>query len=143
MKPTHSRNLTVAVFVSAVVLFLHFAKLSPTFAADGTDAQWDGAVQASRHAGKPTLVVFAAASCTSGLDLQAEFRRREVADELEHYFVYTVDMTGATPEALNHANQFNIDELPQLIRFDTDQQETGRTQPLPPQQFAEWLKAGR
>ena len=142
MKPAQARNLTATIFICLVVLFLRAGRLSPTFAADGSDAQWDSAVQTSRNSGKPTLVLFTASWCAGGQTIRAALRRADVAVELDHYCVYIVDLTHASVETQDHANRLGVDDVPQLIRFDTEQKETGRTTSLMADQLVQWLKDG-
>ena len=115
---------------------------STTFAADGADRYWDQAAQEARTSGKPTIVLFTADWCPACRALHAAFRRDDVLAELDHYNLYTVDLTHPTPQAQEHARKYGAEYIPLMIRFDTDQKETGRTNSLPPEKLVEWLKAG-
>ena len=100
---------------------------STTFAADGADRYWDAAVRDSQASGKPTIVLFTADWCPACQALHRELASPEAQAELDHYYVYTVNMTNPTPQIAQHAQQFGARYIPLMIRYDTDQKETART----------------
>lgn len=137
-----NKILTGTLFVLVGMIVYRSLHPSTTFAADGTDVYWDYAVRESQASGKPTLVMFTAAWCPA---CQATHRILDTPAgqaELSHYYVYTVDLTNPTHAASEHARQFGAKWIPLLIRYDTNQKETARTNSLPPNELIEWLKAG-
>jgi thiol:disulfide interchange protein len=138
---------TTRIFTGALAVLLGlvvYRSLHPstTFAADGLDSRWDYAVQESRDSGKPTLVLFTADWCSACQALHRTLATPAAQAELAHYYVFTVNLTNETHADEVHASQFGARYIPLLIRDDTDEKETDRTNSLPPEELVEWLKDG-
>jgi thiol:disulfide interchange protein DsbD len=136
-------KLLVAVLV-VLAGTIGYRALHPSlaFAADGTDAAWDAAAREARESGKPTIVLFTADWCPACRALHAAFARPDVADELDHYYCFKMDLTRPTPQAQRHARQFGANYIPLMVRFDREGNETGRTNSMPVNQLVQWLKDG-
>ncbi|HEX3359183.1 MAG TPA: thioredoxin fold domain-containing protein [Tepidisphaeraceae bacterium] len=136
-------RLITGVFLLLIGVFV-YRSLHPatTFAADGIDSTWDAAVQESHDSGKPTIVLFTAGWCPACQMLHRELSTGAVEAELAHYYFHTVSLTQPTPQNQEHARQFGARYIPLMIRYDTNQKETGRTNFLPTEQLVEWLKEG-
>ena len=137
-----NRILTgVLVALLGLIVYRSFHP-STTFAADGKDAYWDAAVRESQASGKPTIVLFTADWCPACQALHRELASSEAQAELSHYYVYTVNLTNQTHAMSDHAHQFGARYIPLMIRYDTDQKETARTNWLSEADLIQWLKAG-
>jgi thiol:disulfide interchange protein DsbD len=135
------------ILVGVLVLLLGtiaYRALHPSmaFAADGIDPAWDQAVQEAHASGKPTIVLFTADWCPACRALHTSFTRPDVDAELDHYYLVKVDLTHPSLSAQEHARKYGAEYIPLMIRFDTDQKETARTNSLPPENLVQWLKAG-
>ena len=136
------KNLAVVILIAGLLFYgLH---RPTTFAADGTDPDWDAAVRQSEYVKLPTVVLFTAGWCPSCQALHASvLSRGDVQEELHrHYVLYTVDLTHPSPAVQAHARKLGISAIPTLIRFDANQKETARTHGMSAEQTMEWLKAG-
>ena len=145
--PDIDTRLKAAVALLVVIGLMMFYRLqhpSTTFAADGIDPDWDAAVQHSREAAEPTVVLYTANWCpTCQLLHRSVLPRSDVQHELMgHYSFYTVDVTNPTPQAMAHMQKFGVRYIPLMIRYDVNGQETDRTNYLPPDELIAWLKAG-
>src|SRR5437764_5927649 len=89
--------LAILVVLGGIMVYRLYHP-STTFAADGIDPAWDAAVQRSRDAGRPTVLLFTAAWCPACRALHANvLSRGDVQDELHgHYSFFRVDMTNQT-----------------------------------------------
>jgi thiol:disulfide interchange protein DsbD len=136
------KNTAILLLIGGV--FFYRMQTPTTFAADGTDADWDAAVQSSKDSGQPTVILFTAHWCPSCQALHANvLSRSDVQYELSsHYNYYTVDLTSPSPEVQAHARKLGVYGIPCLIRYDINQQETDRTHGMDAQQMIAWLKAG-
>jgi thiol:disulfide interchange protein len=120
---------------------MHFG--ATTFAADGTDPGWDAAAQRAHEVGEPTLVLFTADWCPYCRTLESEvLPSAGVQEELRHYNFLTVQMGHPSKEDSAHASQLRVGGYPQLIRFDAEGKETGRSYFMDPRAMAAWLKEG-
>ena len=138
-------KLATIAFLALLGLFIYrLHQPSTTFAADGTDPDWDAAVQRSALAHQPTVVLFTAGWCPACQALHANvLSRADVRAELQgHYTLYTVDLTHPSAQVQAHAEKFHADYIPLLVRYDVDGKETARTNYLPPAELIAWLKAG-
>jgi len=130
--------------VLGIMFFYRMSHPATVFAADGSDPDWDAAVQRSHDAGQPTVILFTAGWCPACRALHGDvLSRSDVQEELQrHYSFYTVDLTNPSPQVQMRSQKFGVRYIPQLIRYDADGKETGRTNCLPAEQLIAWLKAG-
>ena len=135
---------TAILVVLGVVFFYRMSHPATVFAADGMDADWDAAVRRSHDAGRPTVVLFTAGWCPACRALHGSvLSRDDVQDELaRHYCFYTVDLTNPSQQDQIRSQKFGVLYIPQLIRYDANGKETGRTNYIPGDQLIAWLKAG-
>ncbi len=139
------RTAALAILgVLCVMLFYRMGHPSTTFAADGTDPDWDSAVRLSQETGQPTVVLFTADWCGCCRSLHANvLSRSDVQEELQRHFnFYTVDLSSPTPQVQAHARKLGVSGIPLLIRYDVNGKETERTHGMSPEQMIDWLKAG-
>src|SRR6188474_2174884 len=110
------RTKFTALVVAGLLGLMIYRVCSPstTFAADGTDPDWDAAVQRSRATHQPTVVLFTADWCPACQALHNNvLTRPDVQTEMErHYTCYKVDLTNPTPAAQAHAQKFGVQYIP-------------------------------
>ena len=139
-----NRNLAVIAVVLVLVGGYVALKWHTPFVADGMGGTWDAAVQRSRTAHRPSLVVFTADWCPGCQALYSDvLSRGDVIDEIDnHYTMTTVDMTRPSHAAGARSSKYGVRGIPTLIRFDAEGNETARMHYLPPEQMLAWLRAG-
>jgi len=132
------------VAILGVMFFYRMSHPSTMFAADGTDVDWDTAVQQSRNSHLPTVILFTAGWCPACRAFHGDvLSRDDVQSELRsHYNFYTVDLTHPSEKTQIHTQQLAVRYIQQMIRFDQNGKELDRINYLPADQLMSWLKAG-
>jgi thiol:disulfide interchange protein len=140
MNGTRVAILAIAVLFGAFL----YRSMHPKLVADGTDSAWDEAVHLSHESGQPAVFLYTAGWCPGCQQLHNDvLSRDDVQHELNgHYIFYEVDLTDPTPQARAHARTYGASEIPLLVRYDKNGNETGRRNNLSAEDFIAWLKAG-